>query len=186
MDFYLGLTGLPGTGKEAVSKLIAAELAALGIQTLHYSLSGPIAVELERRGLPPDREQYRFVANELRANLGNGAWAARTACEIQETLAATEWNECFIMIDGVRNPAEIAVFKQLWGSRFHLLAVSAPEDVRRRNLTARSSPKDAAVLGTLASAVAGSGASPAMTSAMSGILRPCSSRIASRYFISTS
>lgn len=156
MDFYLGLTGLPGTGKEAVSKLIASELAALGIQTLHYSLSGPIAVELQRRGLPPDREQYRAVANELRANLGNGAWAARTAREIHETLAAAEWRDIFIMIDGVRNPAEVAVFKELWGSRFHLLAVSAPEEVRRRNLTARSSPKDAAVLGHLAAPAAGS------------------------------
>jgi dephospho-CoA kinase/CheY-like chemotaxis protein len=152
MDFYLGLTGLPGTGKEAVSKLIAAELAAHGVHTLHYSLSGPIAVELQRRGLPPDREQYRTVANEVRANLGNGAWATRIAREIRETLAAAEWSDVFVMIDGVRNPAEIAVFKTLWGSRFQLLAVSAPEDVRRRNLTVRSSPKDAAVIGHLAAA----------------------------------
>jgi CheY-like chemotaxis protein/dephospho-CoA kinase len=172
MDFYLGLTGLPGAGKEAVSKLITAQLAAHGIQTLHYSLSGPIALELRRRGLPPDREQYRAVANEMRANLGNGVWAGRTAREIRETLASMEWADVFVMIDGVRNPAEIAVFKQLWGSRFHLLAVSAPEAVRLRNLAARSSPKDAAVLSHLAAAPAGNagGAGGADMAALAPVL----------------
>ena len=172
MDFYLGLTGLPGTGKEAVSKLITAELAAHGIGTLHYSLSGPITLELQRRGLPPDREQMRAVANEVRANLGNGAWAARIAREIRETLAVSTWANVFVMIDGVRNPAEVAVFKQLWGSRFHLLAVNAPETVRRRNLTARSSPKDAAVLGHLATATADSAAIAPVLTAEMGIGQP--------------
>jgi CheY-like chemotaxis protein/dephospho-CoA kinase len=172
MDFYLGLTGLPGTGKEAVSKLITAELAAHDIRTLHYSLSGPITLELQRRGLPPDREQMRAIANEMRANLGNGAWASRIAREIRETLAVSEWTDVFVMIDGVRNPAEIAVFKQLWGSRFHLLAVSAPEEVRRLNLTARSSPKDAAVLGHLADAGADSAAIAPVLTAEMGIGQP--------------
>ena len=172
MDFYLGLTGLPGTGKEAVSKLITAHLAAHGIQTLHYSLSGPIDLERQRRGLPPDREQLRLVANEVRANLGNGAWAARIAREIRETLAVTEWANVFVMIDGVRNPAEIAVFKQLWGSRFHLLAVSAPEAVRRLNLAVRSSPKDAAVLAHLAApSVDAAAIAPVLTAEM-GIGQP--------------
>lgn len=172
MDFYLGLTGLPGTGKEAVSRLITEELAAHGIRTLHYTLSGPISLELKRRGLPPDREQFRTVANEVRANLGNGAWATRTAREAHEVLATSDWTDVFVMIDGVRNPAESAIFKQLWGSRFHLLAVDAPEDVRRRNLTARSSPKDAAVLSHLANASADSAAIAPVLTAEMGIGQP--------------
>lgn len=146
MELFLGITGLPGSGKETVAKLMTSELKKRSIHVIHRSLSEAIDAELRRRSLPPYRVYQRTVANEFREKLGFGVWAQRIASEIRETLEYGDWDKVLVIFDGIRNTGEVDFLEKLWGSRFVLLAVDASREVIEKNLRKRSASKDASVL----------------------------------------
>lgn len=142
MDLFVGLTGYPGAGKEAVAHTLMEAAAEYGIHTYHYSFSAPIKEENIRRGLQPFRENLHQTANEIRASLGNGAWAQFLVSLIQADLARDSYPNILVIIDGIRNPGEIDQLRRIWGSHFKLLAVEAPKWLREQNIASRSSFKD--------------------------------------------
>ena len=122
----IGLTGKNGGGKGEVVKFLAER----GFQAL--SLSDVLREELQRLGKPVTRELLIDLGNQLRKDSGPGALAERIFARLDP--------EKNYVIDSIRNPAEVQVFRR---RRDFLLAnIQAPQKLRFERLRQRGREKD--------------------------------------------
>lgn len=112
----VGLVGPIASGKGTVTQYLSRK----GYKS--YSLSDRIREEITARGLAITRESLNSVSNDLRQNLGSDILAKRTA-EIIE-LEGSE----FIVVDAIRNPAEINFLKQ----KFQAKIIGIVADQKKR------------------------------------------------------
>ena len=101
---------------------------------IYHSLSDVLREDLERRGLPPTRENLIAIGNELRGTGGAGVLAER----ILPRLGARD------VVDSIRNPAEVEVLRRLPG--FILIGVDAPLELRFSRAVSRGRPGDGPTL----------------------------------------
>lgn len=133
----VGLTGYPGSGKGEVAKFLSQLGMQQGLKVLRYSLSDEVRQELALRGKKETRTELINLGNELREKLGKGVLAQRVVAKVvQSEESATV--ETLITIDAIRNPGEVEVFRQQWGQEFHLVAVVANEQIRKKRLMVRA------------------------------------------------
>lgn len=119
MTFTIGLTGCMGTGKGEIVKMLENR----GFTPL--SLSDMVRREATRRKLSHTREHLQDVGNDLRRKEGAGVLGRRVR-ETIEREPEKRW-----VIDGIRNPAEVADLRVLSG--FQMIGVTAqPETIIRR------------------------------------------------------
>lgn len=123
----IGVAGTLGAGKGA----IVEHLKNTGFK--HFSMSGFIAKEVERRGLPVNRDILVAVANDLRAKYGPGYIAEQLYKQ-----AALTGDNC--VIESIRTMGEVSALKAR--SRFYLFAVDAAPDLRYHRILLRDSSKD--------------------------------------------
>jgi len=132
----LGVSGLNGSGKgEVVRFLEERSFYAL-------SLSDVIRQELARQGIEETRERMIDAGRALRAAEGEGALAIRLADQL-----ASDRN---YVIDSVRHPAEVAELRDRT-SRFKLVWVEAPDELRLERVRARGRAGDPTTLAELRS-----------------------------------
>jgi dephospho-CoA kinase len=97
----IGITGPMASGKGEAVKILEAE----GFR--HMTLSDGLRREATERGLSHTRENLQNLGNEMRKKFGAGALAKKVLEEIQKS-GYKNW-----VIDGIRNPAEIAELKKI-------------------------------------------------------------------------
>jgi dephospho-CoA kinase len=123
----IGITGTLGAGKGTVVEYLEIKGFA------HYSMSGFIIREIERRGLPVNRDNMVVVGNDLRA--------AHSPSYIAETLydeaAASGKNA---VIESLRTEGEIAALRAK--GNFLLFAIDANSELRYQRVAMRGSSKD--------------------------------------------
>jgi len=124
VSLVVGLTGSNAAGKGAVADHLARRGFAI------HSLSDVIRDEARARGLEPIREHLIRIGNELRRDGGPGALAKG----IVPRLGRRD------VVDSIRNPAEVAVLREVEG--FVLLGVAAPIELRFERSLARARPGD--------------------------------------------
>lgn len=105
----IGLTGLIGSGKGAVSNILVAQ----GFEKLGHS--DIISDELVKRGMEVNRNSQVSFANEMREKEGASYWARKLIEKIDK-------NKNYV-VEGFRNIAEIEEFKKL--DTFFLIGVAA-------------------------------------------------------------
>lgn len=127
ISMIIGITGTDGAGKGTV----VTTLIARGFT--HYSARAFIVAEIEKQGLPVDRNQMRLTANALRAERGD-EYVVRQAYE----RAVTEQHSR-VVIESLRAIAEARYLQQRGGI---LLAVDADQAVRYQRVQARRSASD--------------------------------------------
>ena len=120
---YFGLTGSMGSGKGEIAKLLQDRGYAF------ISLSDIVRAEAAARGLPETREHLQNVGNELRSKDGAGALGTRVR---EAVLREPEKNW---VIDGIRNPGEIAALRLL--PSFRLIGVSADREILLERIAER-------------------------------------------------
>jgi dephospho-CoA kinase len=124
----LGITGTDGAGKGTVVDYLIQEKGFI-----HYSARALITAEIEKRGLPVDREHMRLVANDLRRLYGNDHL-------IRECLdGAVLRDEENIIVESIRETDAARLIKERGGI---LLAVDANQDIRYTRIQARASASD--------------------------------------------
>jgi dephospho-CoA kinase len=124
MHSVIGLVGPIASGKGTVAQI----LKELGFE--YYSLSDRIREELVSRGLPITRQYLQDVGDELRGSLGADILAVRTTGKIDIQ------SETRIVIDSIRNPAEIGYLKEHLGAK--IVGVNASPEVRYDRLVERN------------------------------------------------
>lgn len=124
----IGLTGTNSAGKgEALAFFVSRGYAA-------FSLSDIIRDELRRQGKTVTRDNMIRTGNLLRRQGGPDVLARRA---MDRVAGAT-------VIDSIRNPREIEYFRAR--SRFTLLAIDAPIEIRYRRALARGRDESASGL----------------------------------------
>jgi dephospho-CoA kinase len=93
--------------------------------------------ETKRQGKPLDDKNVGSVATSMRKKHGMDVWARRTVEKIHFLKKAPH-----LVIDGVRNMEEIEYFKKELGSDFFVVAVDAPDELRRKRAIARGRTDD--------------------------------------------
>ena len=123
----IGITGSFGAGKGTVVEYLKKERGFT-----HYSASGFIVEEIERRGLPINRDSMALVANDLRADHG-------PTYIIDSLYARAEAHDGDVVIESLRAVAEVQRIKELGGI---VLGIDAKPEVRYAHSLARNSVKD--------------------------------------------
>lgn len=101
----VGLVGPIASGKGTVAQYLSKK----GYKS--YSLSDRIREEITARGLIITRESLNTVSNELREKFGPQVLAELTAKLIERD------NPELVVVDAIRNPAEVNFLKQKFGAR---------------------------------------------------------------------
>ena len=128
----IGIVGLTGSGKTEVAK-VASKFDIPCVR-----MGDVVWEEVKRRGLELNEATVGAVANELRRQDGPAAIAIRCIPLIEERGKGKR----AVVVDGIRSSAEVEEFRKAFGSRFHLLAVSASERKRYSRIVGRERADD--------------------------------------------
>lgn len=121
------ITGMPGSGKEEFLK-VAKEMNLSIVR-----MGDVVRDEARHMGLPITDEAVGGMANDERRKHGNGIWAERTA---QRISAGT------VIIDGVRGPAELDIFRGRFGEDLIVIAIHAAPSTRFERVMHRNRSDD--------------------------------------------
>lgn len=124
----IGITGTIGAGKGTVVEYLVAEKGFS-----HYSVRAYLLEEIQRRGMPENRDSMVFVANELRSHHGSSY-----VTDQLYYAAARVGKNC--VIESIRTPGEIDSLRKK--GQFFLFAVDADSRVRYDRIVIRSSETD--------------------------------------------
>ena len=125
MRNVIGLVGSIASGKGTVAQI----LKELGWE--YYSLSDRIREELTKRDLPITREWLQDMGDELRSKYGEAILAQRTS----ELIAESPHPK--IVVDSIRNPAEIKFLREHLDAKVAIIGVDASPEVRWRRFVER-------------------------------------------------
>lgn len=108
-----------------------------------FSLSSILHDELKKRGITVfTRATLQDIGDEMRKKEGGGVLAKRAMDKIQSALGGPNSNSKKIIIEGIRNPGEVAYLRTISG--FILIAVDARQDMRYQRVLQRGKPWDPA------------------------------------------
>ncbi len=126
----IGLTGTMGSGKDTVRDFLVKKLSATTV-----TLSDVIRAEIEKKKGNLDRATLQNMGNEMRQKYGPHILA----------MLAVEYlsrSKSFVIIDGIRNPAEAEYLRKKFGDNFVLVAVDAPQKIRFERMQQRPNRND--------------------------------------------
>jgi len=127
---YLGIVGSIASGKEAITDYLKEKY-----NFVSFSLSFVVHQELVKRGIREfSRRTLQDVGNDLRQAHGNDILARRAMNYFNN------FREKRIIIEGIRNPAEIKYLKGL--ANFILIGIRAKKKLRFERLLKRGKPWD--------------------------------------------
>ncbi len=124
----IGITGTLGAGKGTI-----VDYLAINKGFSHYSVRAYLVEEIQKRGLPVNRDSMVVVANNLRRQ--------HSPSFIIDELykrALDSQNNC--IIESIRTPGEIESLRQK--GNFYLLAVDADPEIRYQRIVTRQSETD--------------------------------------------
>jgi dephospho-CoA kinase len=122
----IGTVGMPGSGKGEVATV--AEAAGIPVVTM----GDVIRAACRDRGLDP-ADHHGEVAQALRDEGGPAAIAEASLPHVEDALAESET----VVVDGLRSPDEVALFREQFGDEFSILAVEASFETRADRLAER-------------------------------------------------
>lgn len=123
----IALVGLCGSGKS-----IAGEyLEQIGYEKVYFG--GITLEEVQKRGLEINETNERLVREDLRKEMGMGAYAKLSLPKIQSAL--TRDNNVFI--DGLYSWSEYKILKSELGDQLLVIAVFTPKSLRYKRLAMR-------------------------------------------------
>ncbi len=124
----IGITGTLGAGKGTIVDFLVREK-----HFKHLSVRQYIVQEIERRGMPVNRDSMVVVANSLRA-------AHSPSFIVDELYEEALSTGAPCIIESIRTPGEVLSLQRK--GRFILLAVDADPEIRYRRITQRNSETD--------------------------------------------
>jgi len=127
----IAFTGMPASGKSEAVQLAKDK----GIPVIR--MGDLVWEETKRQGKPLTDKNVGSVASSMRKTHGMDIWAKRTVEKIRSLKKPAH-----LVIDGVRNMEEIEYFKKELGQNFLVVAIDAPDEMRRKRAIARGRTDD--------------------------------------------
>lgn len=124
----IGITGTLGAGKGTV-----VDYLSLKKGFLHFSVREYLKKEMQKRGMPNNRDSMTHLANELRAQNSPSYVTDQLYFESLETGKDS-------IIESIRTPGEITSLRQK--GAFYLIAVDADATTRYERVKQRASETD--------------------------------------------
>lgn len=124
----LTLVGMPGAGKS----LGVDYLKQKGWPSVYFG--GVTIEEIKKRGLEVNEKNENFVRQDIRQKEGKGAYASRIIDQIKTHV---EDGAKVVVADGLYSWSEYKVFKDYFGDRAIIIAITAPRKVRHARLANR-------------------------------------------------
>ena len=122
----IGITGPIASGKTVLVEMLIEK------GFIYQKLSEEVRDEAKNIGVPIERKALQDLGNAMREKFGNGYWAERIIKRIEPSKN--------YVVDGIRNPGEVAAFKKL--GNFFLIGVDAPVEKRFQWILARNKDSD--------------------------------------------
>ncbi|MBV8083712.1 MAG: AAA family ATPase [Chloroflexi bacterium] len=135
------MTGLPASGKGTFKDLLEEELDRRALTHGYHSLSDELRAEVRFRGMPVDRDVLRTVGHELRLKHGSDVLSRRVLDAIAYD-ARQGLQPAVVIVDAIRNPAEVRALRESLDTDFALVAVVAPEETIVARLRSRARTGD--------------------------------------------
>jgi dephospho-CoA kinase len=123
----IGITGTLAAGKGTIVEFLKEK------DFKHYSARGFLIKEIEKRGMPVNRDSMLIVANDLRAK-----YSSSYIAEQLYTMAKNDGGNC--VLESLRTPGEIYALKEK--DEFYLFAVDADKKLRYNRAMLRSNESD--------------------------------------------
>ncbi len=124
----IGITGTLGAGKGTIVDYLLKQKGFV-----HYSVRAFLTQEIERRGMPVNRDSMTEVGNDLRAQHSPSYIVEQLYSQAQQSR-----RNC--IIESVRTPGEVEALRSK--PHFYLFAVDADAKLRYERITARGSATD--------------------------------------------
>ncbi len=123
----IAFTGMPYSGKSEAVKIAKDQRIPV------IRMGEMIWEETRNQGLELNDKNVGEIANSMRNKYGKDIWARRTVDAIK---AKNKLNQ--IVIDGIRSIEEIEFFKKEFGTDIAIIAIDAPDELRKnRSLNRR-------------------------------------------------
>jgi len=122
----LAFTGMPWSGKSEAVKIAKSKKVPI------IRMGDLVWDETKKQGLDLNDKNVGFVANNMREKHGKDIWSKKTIEKIKSMRKKDT-----IIIDGIRNPEEIDLFKKELGSDFVIIAIKASDEIRRKRALSR-------------------------------------------------
>jgi len=121
----VAFVGMPASGKSEAAKTANKRNIPVIV------MGDVVRREAERRGLDPSDANIGGLADQLRAAEGMDAIAKRCIPLIREL------HKDAVVIDGIRGPAEVDLFRREFGDDFMLISIVASIDIRLERIISR-------------------------------------------------
>lgn len=126
-QMIIGVTGTKASGKDAFVAILKEDY-----RFFSFSLSDIVREEAQKQGLALTTVNLQEVGNGLRKRYGGAILAERTEKKIAELPGGSR-----IVINGIRNPAEVEFFQKQFGDQFFLIGIDANERIRQQRYLQR-------------------------------------------------
>lgn len=124
----IGITGTLGAGKGTIVDYLVEKRGFV-----HFSVRAFLTEEIQRRGLPVDRDSMTLVGNDLRAQNS-------PSYIVEQLYAQAQASGKNCIIESVRTPGEVEALRSK--PNFYLFAVDADPKVRYSRIVQRGSETD--------------------------------------------
>ncbi len=122
---------MPGSGKGEVVRVLGEQ------EDLPVVRMGDVVWDyVKKAGLPLESEVVGPFANSEREKFGNDIWARRCVERVKEVMVTD------VIIDGVRTPNEITVFRSEFGTGLVIVCVRTSRDTRLERILSRGREDD--------------------------------------------
>ena len=126
MNKAVAVVGMCGSGKS----VLCSYFTDMGWESVYF---GGVAVsQLKKNGIPVTEANERTVREQLRHDLGMGAFAVILKDEIMDKLTRSN-----VVLDGLYSWSEYVILKELLGDSLIVLAVVTNSAIRKQRLESR-------------------------------------------------
>jgi dephospho-CoA kinase len=120
--------GMPGAGKSSCVEYLEQK----GLPSAYF---GGITIdELKARGMEVNEVNERIVREDIRKKEGLGAYAQRIVTKVD---GFADQGQRQIVVDGLYSWTEYKIFKEKYGDKAFIIAITAPRKLRHQRLSSR-------------------------------------------------